>query len=127
MKILENCLQINSAIDLAMIIVRVIDMSQNELGIDSTIFEKKNDTAGEYTENAYLYQDIMKYCVFLVQHHLENNNSCSFTHWDLLHFLLENNKVFQKRYFHSSKTREEQIESIQKRVKGKLNDLIELG
>ena len=83
----------------------------------------KGNVHGEYTDDANLYQDLMKYCIFL----LKNNNNGSFDYWSGLgYWLLDNNKEFLNRY-KTSKNKEQPIENIQKRVKRKLNNLEELG
>jgi hypothetical protein len=50
-------------------------MNQYILGLDF-IFEKKEK---EFTEDASIYQDILKYCIFV----LKNNNDLSFDYWNL--------------------------------------------
>ena len=55
-------------------------MNQDILGLNSIIFERKR--TGEYTDDANLYQDIMKYCIFLLKNN--NNGSIRLLEWSWL-------------------------------------------
>lgn len=96
-------------------------MNQDMLGFN-IIFERKDSSIRE-KDDANLYQDIMKYCIFVIK----NGNDGSFDYWDDLgNWLLDNNKEYVNRY-KIAKNREGPLENIQKRVKRKLNNLEKLG
>ena len=111
-------------------------MEEMLVSIDS-IFKKTSD--GNYDKNALLYQDILRYSIvintrqeyFCLGNDKSNkDNNCSFTHWTIAKWLLENNQEFIDRYSknsYSDKSKKERIENSQKRVKRKLNDLVNLG
>ena len=96
-------------------------MNQDMLGFN-IIFERKDSSIRE-KDDANLYQDIMKYCIFVIK----NGNDGLFDYWDDLgNWLLDNNKEYVNRY-KIAKNREGPLENIQKRVKRKLNNLEKLG
>lgn len=96
-------------------------MSQDVvLGLD-IIFEKKEK---EFTEDADIYQDILRYCIFVLKN---KNNDLSFDYWNNLgYWLLDNNEKYLA-LSKTAKNREETVENIQKSVKKKLGNLEKLG
>jgi RNase P subunit RPR2 len=88
----------------------------------------KKDEKGNYTKDALLYQDILRY---YVERKKENPNyDGSFKHRELAKWLMNNNYEFKNRYRQDSSkhtTISTRIEHTQKRTKGKLNDMIDLG
>lgn len=87
------------------------------LGLD-IIFEKKDR---EFTEDANIYQDILRYCIFV----LKNNNDLSFDYWNLGYWLVDNNKKYLS-LSKTAKNRQETVENIQRSVKNKLGNLEKL-
>ena len=90
----------------------------------SIVFSKNID--GNYTRNALLYQDIIKYSI---KGRYKENDNKSFRSRSLTKWLLEENKEFID-YFKDPSTRHftisNRIENRLDRVKDKVNDLIEL-
>jgi hypothetical protein len=87
------------------------------------IFQRDND--GSYSQNARLYQDILKY--FLIPK--DDNNNDTFRFWDLAKWLMKNNEEFVN-YYQDFPTRNvtmsNRIEARKNRIKSKLNDVIYL-
>jgi hypothetical protein len=99
-----------------------IYMNQDVLGLN-IIFERKDSSSIREKDDANLYQDIMKYCIFVIK----KGNGGSFDYWDDLgYWLVDNNKKYLA-LSKTAKNKQETVENIQKRVKKKLNNLEKLG
>jgi hypothetical protein len=94
-------------------------------GHTSIIFKKNKD--GSYTYSSLLYQDILKYCI---DGKYKENNNKSFRLWNLTKCLLEVNTEFIN-HFKDPSTRNytiaNRIEDRLDRIKGKVEDLVNLG
>jgi hypothetical protein len=92
----------------------------------SSIIEK--DTDGNYTKNALLYQDILRYLICEKKDQANSGTGASFTHREVSHWLLKNNQEFINLYKDSAGNTptKNKVENTQQRVKDRLGDLVSL-
>lgn len=94
-------------------------------GHTAIIFNKS--TEGSYTQSSLLYQDILKYCI---NGKYKEDDNKSFRLWSLTKWLLETNAEFIN-YFKDPSSRNynvaSRIENRLPRIKGKVQDLVDLG
>jgi len=94
-------------------------------GHPSIIFKKNKD--GTYAKSGLLYQDILKYCI---DGKYKENDNKSFRLWNLTKWLLEINTEFIN-YFRGGSTRNytiaNRIEDRLPRIRGKVEDLVNIG
>jgi hypothetical protein len=89
------------------------------------IFNKNKD--GSYTRSSLLYHDILKYCI---DGKYKENDDKSFRLWNLTRWLLETNAEFINYFKNPSKwnyTISNRIIDRLPRIRGRVNDLIDLG
>ena len=93
-------------------------------GID-WIFEKGDD--GNFTDEALLYQDILKHAIKLKSAEEKNSNDLSFSVYELAKWLRYNHKNYVDRYNKEPLSNvQTEIESLQKGVGSKVDNLIQL-
>ena len=93
-------------------------------GID-WILEKGDD--GNFTDEALLYQDILKHAIKLKSAEEKNNNDLSFSVYELAKWLRYNHKNYVDRYSKRPLSNvQTEIESLQKGVGSKVDNLIQL-
>ena len=81
------------------------------------IFERNSE--GNYTEDALLYQCILRYCI----KDEKSENEIEIRPWDLTDWLLDHYPVYREYYHGSRFRRSKKIENTLTRVKRKLEDL----
>jgi hypothetical protein len=98
---------------------------QIPFGID-WIFETRDN--GIFTDEAVLYQDILKYAsVIKRSRDNENSNDYSFSLWELIKWLRSNHKNYVDRYnMKPLSNPQTEIESLQKGIKSKVDSFIQL-
>jgi hypothetical protein len=96
------------------------------IGIDS-IFETSPSESGQIriiTDNALLYQDILRYSLNLQEHHRESNGR--FRIRELARWLIQNHEKYLKEYGGSHMNVSNRIEARLDTIKAKANDLVKL-
>src|SRR5215469_1240439 len=96
------------------------------VGIDS-IFETRPSESGQIrvlTDNALLYQDILRYSLNLQEHHPESNGR--FRIRELARWLIQNHKKYLDDYDGSHINVSNRIEARLDTIKAKVNDLVKL-
>jgi hypothetical protein len=98
---------------------------QIPFGID-WIFERSDN--GNFTDEAVLYQDILKYAIVIKKSKdNENSNDYSFSLWELTKWLRHNHKNYVDRYNMKPLSNVQiEIESLQKGIKSKVDNFIRL-
>lgn len=92
----------------------------------STIFEKEE--GGKYSNNALLYQYILKYPILVREQSANNNTDSSHniegTLWNIIEWLKITLPEFKLKYANDNIS--EFIPKVRRRIKGKLDDLVNL-
>ena len=94
------------------------------VGIDS-IFETRPSESGQIrvlTDNALLYQDILRYSLNLHEHHPESNGR--FRIRELARWLIQNHAKYREDYKNSHMNVSNRIEARLDTIKSKVNDLV---
>ena len=92
----------------------------------SAIFEKGDD--GKYTNNALLYQQILKYPILVGEHssnsNVNDNRDIQVSFWDIMEWLIITLPEFKLKY--SNVNISKVIPRVRRRIKGKLDNLVRL-
>jgi hypothetical protein len=89
----------------------------------SIIFEKKED--GKYTDDALLYQYILKYPILAREQSTNNSTNENWIKlWDIMKWLITSLPEFKLKYPNANISRT--IPNVRRRIKGKLEDLVSL-
>jgi hypothetical protein len=92
----------------------------------STIFKKGQD--GKYTNNALLYQYLLKYPILVMEQpsnsNVNGNLDVQVSLWDIMEWLITTLPEFKLRYSNDNVSKT--IPKVRRRIKGKLDDLVRL-
>ena len=94
-------------------------MRTAELVSIGSVFSRREE--GQYTNSASTYQRILKYCLVLKQNRQsENGDNQSFTWWEVTDWLTKDTSKS------SDKSTKDRIENLQRTIKKKLQNLVDL-
>jgi hypothetical protein len=87
----------------------------------SSIFARREEDSN-YTYSAHIYQNILRYSLVLKRNQQSGNKNLSFTWWEITDWLTSNNNNKNP----ANKDTKDRIENLQKTIKIKLRNLVDL-